>query len=75
MDVSEQTRAETWRCCSNSQVDRRCITYITQVTFGIIMIGFCIFKLSTTNECNETNLYVGLLGSTIGVFLPHPNYK
>ena len=58
-------------CCSHSQKD--CVVYFTQTTaIGFIMI-WSMYMLSTMLEGDQSrDLYVTLLASTVGVFLPTP---
>jgi hypothetical protein len=69
-EVENKVLETQWTCCSNSKIDKRCVSYFTQVIFGMVIVAFSIFKLSTGD--GDDPLYVGLLSSTIGIFLPTP---
>lgn len=54
-------------CCSGTS-DKRFLTYISQMSFGIIISTFCMVQLvRVPRENNE--IYVSMLSGIIGVFL------
>jgi hypothetical protein len=75
IQIEDKKLDNEWVCCSNTKLDKRCLKFFSQVMFGLIIIGFSIYKLSITEECGEQHLYIGLLSPTIGVFLPSPSFK
>jgi hypothetical protein len=46
--------------------------YITQVTLSIIMIGFCIAMIAQDNTADTRSVYLPILTSIVGVWLPQP---
>lgn len=44
----------------------------TQISIGIIMIFFCLYKLIKNDNCETTSVYAPLLTAIIGYFLPNP---
>ena len=69
----EFERDTYWKSCCCGRTDRRILAYATQVGFGIMTAGFCMYKLSSDIACAEENVYISLLSGIIGVFLPSPN--
>ena len=56
-------------CCSHSK--KACVVYFTQtLTIATILI-WALFMLSTQPDTNR-DLYVSLLSTCMGVFLPQP---
>ena len=58
-----------WESCCFI-IDRRVLIFTSQLLIGLIIISFCIYKLSVNDE--NPALYYGLLTFIIGVFLPSP---
>lgn len=59
-------------CCTNGMTDKRVLIYCTQVAFGLIVMLFCITQLYIDDRCDRTSIYLPLLTSIIGYFLPSP---
>jgi len=59
---------DQWSCCSIKNKEE--IRYFIQCGFGIMIMIFCMFKLISNNSNNE--VYISLLSSTLGYFLPAP---
>jgi len=64
--------ANEWQLCC-SKTDRHCLKFLVQVGMGVSVIAFCMGKIAIASEGEDTSVYFGLLGSTIGVFLPQPS--
>lgn len=60
-------------CCV--RVDKRAVSYITQVVFSGAIISFCIAMLATDQECPSFSRYSPLLTLVIGVWLPSPRMQ
>lgn len=58
-------------CITNSNV----IKYFVSVFFSAVLIFFCIFMISTSSEPSNETLWVSLLTTTLGVFIPQPQIK
>ena len=58
-------------CCSKTE--RGFIKYMVQVTFGLAIIIFCMVMMTNTEQNRE--IYVAMLSSTVGIFLPHPRIE
>ena len=57
-------------CCGD--IDRRCLVYGIQMSLLFLIMGFCIFKLLHSSDCNESQTYLGLLTMIIGLIIPAP---
>ena len=67
---------DNWTCCclSNRPTDSRLVKYLFQMSIIIAIISLAIAKLSNHNlDCNQTNVYVGLISLMVGIVLPSPN--
>ena len=57
-------------CCSHSK--RACVVFFTQsLAIGIVLI-WSMFMLSQNPEIHNRDLFVSLLSTCLGVFLPQP---
>lgn len=75
IEVEEKEYDDTWRSCCGSQIDRRCVVYAMQSSIMLIIIGFCIFKLTTSLDCTETSTYLSLMMFILGIALPCPKVQ
>lgn len=69
----EFQRENYWKSCCCGRTDKRILAYVTQVGFGVMTAGFCMYKLSSDISCSDEHVYVSLLSAIIGVFLPAPS--
>jgi hypothetical protein len=64
-----------YRCCSGCVSDARLLIFLSQITIAIGVMGFAMVQL-VRNEgcesCGTQNLYVGIIMTIVGVFLPQP---
>jgi len=58
-------------CCFRA--DRRAITYFTTLSISLVIIAFCIVKLSGDRSCEETNGWMSLLTFVIGIYIRAPS--
>jgi hypothetical protein len=56
-------------CCSHSK--KACVVYFTQTIAIAAILVWALFMLSTQPDTNR-DLYVSLLSTCLGVFLPQP---
>lgn len=47
--------------------------YTAQIAFSSILIAFCIAMLSAYNDANTRAVYLPILTSVVGVWLPQPS--
>jgi hypothetical protein len=57
-------------CCMRS--DRRILLFIVQVLIAVFILGFSFYKLSHGNSCELNTVYITLIGTIVGFFLPNP---
>jgi len=58
-------------CCL--QMDKRFVLLIMQITITLIIVIFSIFKLVLTADCPTTNVYIALISTALGYWLPRPS--
>ncbi len=46
--------------------------YLTQVSLSVIMIVFCITMIAMDNTAESRSVYLPILTSIVGVWLPQP---
>ena len=46
--------------------------YITQISISLILIIFCIAMIATDNTSDTRSVYLPILTSIVGVWLPQP---
>ena len=61
----------TWKSCCLT-VDRRAVSYISQMGIGVAVITFCISMLVIDQSCTSFSRWSPLLGLVLGVMLPSP---
>ena len=62
----------TWTSCC-LKTDKRAIIYFSQLSISCSAIALCMFQLiKYPDDCNNNNLYIGLLTFLLGVYLPQP---
>ena len=67
VNLLDRDNSNRWESCCFI-IDRRVLIFASQLLIGLIIISFCIYKLSVNDE--NPALYYGLLTFIIGVFLP-----
>lgn len=61
-----------WKSCCGASIDRRIALFFTQAIISGMVLMFCIFQLIFNSSCETDPVYVGLLSSTLGFWLPQP---
>ena len=46
--------------------------YVTQISISLILIIFCIAMIATDNTSDTRSVYLPILTSIVGVWLPQP---
>lgn len=76
LELEERKNDQTWSCCTKRSTDARLLEFIVKVGFGCSIIFFCMAQLLDKDlSCESSAVYIGLLSSTLGVFLPAPSLK
>ena len=60
-------------CCLTS--DKRALQFFSQFTICVGVLLFSMYKLINSDECEETQVYIGLITMIIGVYIPQPSIK
>ena len=71
IEVEDKKYENEWGTCCG-QLDKRCLIYGVQMSLVFLIMGFCIFKLNTALDCNESQTFLGLLTMLVGLVLPSP---
>lgn len=74
-------RRETfWKsCCCDRVIDKRATQYFVQVGIGVSIMIFCMYKIAIapTRVCDtedDTTVFIALISSLVGWFLPSPQF-
>jgi hypothetical protein len=71
---SEDIRREnTWKSCC-LLVDKRAVSFFSQLGISITIIVFCLCQLYTLPKC-DSGEYMSLLTLVLGCWLPQPSMK
>lgn len=63
-----------WESCC-LRIDKRAITYFSQMTFSAVIIAFCISMLVANQNCETFSRYSPLLTFVVGYLMPQPALK
>jgi hypothetical protein len=69
---NESNKISVCLCGNEYKVDPRCVKMIVQTTAIFSIITFSIIKLSRSPSCEETNTWLSLLTSSVGLLMPSP---
>ena len=64
----------TWRSCC-LVLDKRATIFFAQLTFSLIIVGFCVGMLITNQDCPTFSRWSPLLVLILGVWLPQPSLR
>ena len=64
----------TWRSCC-LVLDKRFTIFFAQLTFSVIVVGFCIGMLVVNDDCDTFSRWSPLLVLVLGVWLPQPSLR
>jgi putative Mn2+ efflux pump MntP len=75
IDISNENRENnTYKSCC-LEMDKRALSFFSQLTISLITIGFSISQLALSESCEKDALYSGILTMIIGCWLPQPSMK
>ena len=64
---------KSWKFCNNVTVPRSEVVFMSQLVLILILLAFCIFKLSLAQlTCKETSVWFLILSGLVGYVLPNP---
>jgi len=68
-EISENTfnRKVFWKSCC-FELDRRAVSFFTQLFISLMIITFCLFQLHTLPKCDSSE-YLSLLTMVLGVWV------
>ena len=73
--VYNETNSEkkSWTFCNNVTLPRSEVVFVAQMVVILILLTFCILKLSVTKlSCEETSVWFSILSGLVGYVLPNP---
>ena len=73
--VYNETNSEkkSWKFCNNVTLPRSEVVFVAQMVVILILLTFCILKLSFTNlSCEGTSVWFSILSGLVGYVLPNP---
>ena len=73
--VYDENHTEKKLCkfCNNVTVPRSEVVFMSQTVLILILLAFCIFKLSLTQlSCEEISVWFSILSCLVGNVLPNP---
>ena len=73
--VYNETNSEkkSWKFCNNVTLPRSEVVFVAQMVVILILLTFCILKLSFTKlSCEETSVWFSILSGLVGYVLPNP---
>ena len=47
--------------------------FVTQISLSVVMVGFCICMIAIDNTADSRSVYLPILTSVVGVWLPSPS--
>ena len=73
--VYNETNSEkkSWKFCNTVTLPRSEVVFVAQMVVILILLTFCILKLSFTKlSCKETSVWFSILSGLVGYVLPIP---
>jgi hypothetical protein len=62
-------------CCSNRKTDRRVLQYTAQCVVSFSVLILCAIQVIRGAKNEELTVYISLIASICGYFLPNPSIK
>ena len=70
---NDSVQQKPWKFCYNVTVPRFEVVFMSQMILILILLTFCIYKLSLTKlRCDETSVWFSILSVLVGYVLPNP---
>ena len=67
------SKKKSWKFCNNVTLPRSEVVFVAQMVVILILLTFCILKLSFTKlSCEETSVWFSILSGLLGYVLPNP---
>ena len=74
IEMENKQQENIWQA-SCLKLDRRCLIFCNQVFLGLLLTTFSMYKLSKDVSVEEQMVWLSLLSTITGIFLPSPNIK
>ena len=74
IEMENNEQENTWRSACLI-VNKNAVMYFTQVGIIFLVMCFAIYKLSTDENTEAQQIYMGLLTLCIGIVAPSPKFK
>ena len=62
----------TWKSCCVT-VDRRAVSFFSQLILSVAVVAFCIIMLATNQNCETFSRWSPLLLLIVGIWVPAPH--
>ena len=72
-EVQSKIDNEYKSCCLT--IDKRALSFFSTLFISLIVITFCIIKLSLNESCESQNTYISLLTFVVGIWVKSPSLK
>ena len=70
------TEQKSWKFCFDATVPRSEVVFMYQMIIILILLCFCIYKLSLMQlSCEETSVWFSILSGLVGYELPNPRIQ
>jgi hypothetical protein len=71
--MSDENKVDSHaRACLCGETDHRLVVFTTQIAFGLLSSGFFMYQIS---RGADSGVYLPLLTSILGYFMPSPSFK
>ena len=68
-----KTEQKSWKCCFDATVPRSKVVFMSQMVIVLILLNFCLYKLSLRQlSCEETSAWFSILSDLVWYVLPNP---
>ena len=69
-DDNNQER-QSWKCFGQT-CNRSLVVFLSQFFVILVILVFCIVRITLATTCEETTVWIAILSSTVGYILPSP---
>lgn len=72
-EIEEKKTPKVWKS-GCLLIDRNAVVFFSTLFISLIVITFCIFKLTYSESCEAQNTYIGLLTLVLGIWIKSPSF-
>ena len=62
---------QSWKCFGQT-CNRSLVVFLSQFFVILLILACCIVRITLTETCEETTVWIAILSSTVGYILPSP---